>query len=449
MSPDASSNKATLSWGERLLSLGAEIHPGEGKSTYLLMSSLFFLLITAYLLKPAREMLILTQGGSEIRSYSVALQAILLIVTLPIYGVLVRKFDGRKFMVGIAVFFATNMFCFYVLAKIGVQISIPFFVWLGVYGVLIVSQFWGFASQVYDKQRGERLFALVAVGASVGAWVGSILSRWLVTFLGPNELILMSIFTLLIAVAITTRLSVDDFSGVNEAPKKAVSYWSGFSMVVKSRYLILIAIFVILLNWVNSTGEYLLSFLVEVFYEEGTAAGSITDSKETYIGKFYTEFYLMVNLVGVVIQFFVVSRLIKWAGFRPAFVITPILVFMGYGLLAFFPIVALFRVVKVTENGLDYSLQNTTRQILFLPTTRREKYEARAVIDTLCFRFGDLLQAGAVFIGLNVLYVLPRHFVFLNILLAFAMVILGMYIGKYYLEKAADSDSSKADPITG
>lgn len=432
---------ASTSILEKFLALGAEIKPGEGKAIYLLMSSLFFLLITVYLLKPVREMLILTQGGSEIRSYAVALQAILLIVALPVYGYFTRKLDSKKFLVVIVLFFAVNMFMFYLLGSSGVMISVPFFVWLGAFGVLVVSQFWAFATQIYNKEDGERLFPLVAIGASVGAWVGSIVARWLVNYLDPYELILSSIFTLLISMALAFNLPIDRSStGPVTDPDKKVSYWSGFSMVARSRYLFLIALFIILLNWVNSSGEYLLAVIVEHFFATGSEAGSITESKETYIGKFYSEFYLWVNLVGVVIQFFVVSRLIKWAGFQLAFVLTPILVFLGYGLLAFYPVIALFRIVKVTENGLDYSLQNTTRQILFLPTSRREKYEARAVIDTVCWRFGDLLQAGSVFVGLNILLLLPRQFVYLNVVLALLMIILGYYIGKLYREKVETTD---------
>jgi len=189
----------------------------------------------------------------------------------------------------------------------------------------------------------------------------------------------------------------------------------------------------------------LLAVLVELFYEQGATAGTLTESKETFIGKFYAEFYLMVNLVGVFIQFFVVSRLIKWAGFQFSFVITPILVCMGYGILSFFPIIALFRVVKVTENGLDYSLQNTTRQILFLPTSRREKYEARAVIDTVCWRIGDLFQAGAVFVGLNILNILPRQFVILNVVLALAMIVLGYYISQHYQHKVQTAENAETN----
>jgi AAA family ATP:ADP antiporter len=431
-----------LSFGEKLLSAGADIKAGEGKNIYLLMSALFFLLITAYLLKPVREMLILTQGGSEVRSYAVALQAGLLILLLPIYGICVRKFESRKFMIGIALFFSTNLFFFYLWGITGHTSSIPFFIWLGAFGILMVSQFWAFASQIYGKQAGERLFALVAVGAGLGSWVGAASSRFLVTHFSANEIILISIVTLLISIAFAANVKGNDAAHVidndieNPDP---VSYWSGFALVAKSQYLFLIAIFVILMNWGNSTGEYLLSVVVEGFYDHGIAAGTMGDSKATYIGKFYSEFYLWVNLVAVIFQFFIVSRLIKKVGFNWAFIITPILVMLGYGVLAFFPIVAFFKVIKIAENGLDYSLQNTTRQILFLPTSRREKYEARAVIDTVCWRIGDLLQAASIFIGLHLLNILPRHFVWLNVVLAACMIILGVFIGKIYQSKKNNS----------
>jgi AAA family ATP:ADP antiporter len=78
-------------------------------------------------------------------------------------------------------------------------------------------------------------------------------------------------------------------------------------------------------------------------------------------------------------------------------------VFLGYSALAVLPVLHLFRYYKVLENSLDYSLQNTMRQMLYLPLSRQEKYEARAVIDSFGQRLGDLLQAALVFIGLNLL----------------------------------------------
>ncbi|WNC73096.1 Npt1/Npt2 family nucleotide transporter [Thalassotalea psychrophila] len=431
-------NYKPLTWIERLLANGADIKPGEGWNIILLMGSLFFLLLTAYLLKPVRDTLILVEGGAEARSYAVALQVIVLVILLPIYGVFSRQFSSRTFMICIAVFFSCNLLLFYILGQAGYKLSIPFFLWLGAFGVLMVSQFWAFTSQVYNKKSGERLFALVAVGASLGAWVGSAISRMLMDYFDSFHMLLISIIPLLVSAFLAANVKIYNTTGFNVAPtptRQQPSLLSGFSLVIKSRYLLLIAIFVILMNWCSSIGEYLMAVLVETFYQQGIEMGNMVDSKESYIGKFYSEFYFWVNLIGLFIQFFIVSRLIKWAGFNIAFIVTPLLIFMGYGLLAFFPLVTLFKVIKISENGLNYSLQKTTLQILFLPTTRRQQYEARAVIDTVCWRIGDLLQAATVFIGLNLLNILPKKFLFLNLFLTLLMLILAFFIGKHYQRK--------------
>ena len=84
-------HKASL---KRTLMLGVELRPGELPSVVAMFSSLFLILFTAYLLKPAREMLILTEGTAEIRSYAVALQALLLLVFIPFYAKFSRRFDS-------------------------------------------------------------------------------------------------------------------------------------------------------------------------------------------------------------------------------------------------------------------------------------------------------------------------------------------------------------------
>lgn len=435
MSNSAITHTEQLSFLEKVLSLGAKVKPGEGRNILLLMTSLFFLLVTAYLLKPVKEMLILTQGDSELRSYTIALQVVVLLFLLPIYGKLSRKVDSQKFMVTICAFFSINMILFYLFGENNEKTAMAFFIWLGAFGVLNVSQFWAFASQVYNRKNGERLFALVAFGASLGSWIGSVISRILVEYFSAYQIILFSVLPLLLSVIFGLAVNIsnkESNENLKQDTQPSVSLLNGFSLILKSHYLILIALFVIVMNWCSSTGEYILAVVVETYFEQGVEAQKFTTSKEAYVGQFYSEFYFWVNLIGAFIQFFVVSRLIRKFGFNVAFVITPILIFMGYGLLAFLPIVSLFKVIKISENSLNYSLQNTAMQILYLPMSRQEKYEARAVIDTFCWKLGDLLQALSVFVGLNLLYLMPRHFVFLNLVLALSLVVLTYFIAKKY-----------------
>jgi AAA family ATP:ADP antiporter len=151
-----------------------------------------------------------------------------------------------------------------------------------------------------------------------------------------------------------------------------------------------------------------------------------------------------VNLTGFLIQAFLVSRIIKYFGMRMAFLITPLIALASYSLLMIAPMLAIFRIVKVAENSIDYSLLSTTKQILYLPLSSEEKYEGRSVIDTFCIRIGDLVQGAAIYISINMLHMVVKDFVVLNFVLALALVALAVFIGRQYYEMS-DLESEGSD----
>ena len=102
----------------------------------------------------------------------------------------------------------------------------------------------------------------------------------------------------------------------------------------------------------------------------------------------------MVNVLSALIQAFVVSRVLKHFGVRVALLVLPVVALIGYAAMAFVPLLSFIRGAKLAENSLDYSLQNTTRNALYLPTSREAKYKAKQANDTFFVRFGDVLSAG-------------------------------------------------------
>ena len=425
--------KSAGAWLKRSLFLGVELRPGETAGVLAMFASLFLILFTAYLLKPAREMLILTEGTAEIRSYAVALQALLLLFFIPLYGKFSRGFDSFRYMQIVTAVCVATLVAFAAAGKSGIAVSVPYFVWLGAYSVLIIAQFWAYASELYSREAGERLFVIVALGASLGAWIGSAASREMVNYLDAYGLMIAGAIILALSslpAGIAARSIPAGSRGDEQAAESPAqpSIFAGFQLVLSRRYLMLMAGFVIMLNLVNTTGEYLLSAILETMYAEGAAAGTIEVDKGTYVGRFYGGFYFVVNLLGVLIQFFLVSRLIRYAGFSIAFLLTPMVIFLGYASLALLPVIGWFRYFKMAENILDYSLQNTARQMLYLPLSRQEKYEARAVIDPFGQRLGDLLQAGLIFAGLHLLGWASNDFIPLAALMAAGTLVLAILI---------------------
>jgi AAA family ATP:ADP antiporter len=185
---------------------------------------------------------------------------------------------------------------------------------------------------------------------------------------------------------------------------------------------------------VNSLGEYIVGRTVT---DAAQAAGIANGSAEEkiFIGEFYASYTGIVNLAALVIQLFLVSRIVQYIGVKYAVLILPLIALCGYGFLAFYPILAAVRWAKTAENATDYSLQNTLRHMLFLPTTRDQKYKAKQAIDGFFVRAGDLLQAGTVFAGTVWLTLKPQGFAQFNLALVAIWLVLAWQVGREFQKR--------------
>ena len=412
---------------EKFLSVFADIRAGEGLTTILLAFNVFLLLGGYYLLKTARESLILTEGGAQIKSYSSALQAVLLLLVVPAYGWVASRIARVKLVTGVMLFFAVHLVLFYVAGKQGAREGVVFFVWVGIFNVFVISQVWAYANDLFTESQGKRLFPFIGIGSSLGAWLGAKAASEIVKGSDPYTLMLLGAGLLVFCAAIV--FAVDRLEAKRadrlwgEAGEKPLGSAGGFALVLNDRYLRWIALLMILLNVVNSSGEFLLGNLVVEEAKAATAdAADPKAAMKQYIGAFYGDFFGWVNLAGFVLQAFVVSRLFQFMGVRGALFILPDIALMSYSILALVPLLSVVRWAKTFENATDYSIQNTARQALFLPTSREAKYKAKAAIDTFFMRGGDVIQAGIVYVGSEILRLTTQQFAVINIALALVWI---------------------------
>jgi AAA family ATP:ADP antiporter len=150
-----------------------DVRPGESRNAFLLALNIFLILTAYYVLKPVREALILKEGSAELKSYLSAGQVVLLAFVIPFYGRLAARVPRRRLINVVTAIFAACLLVFYALGRLGTRLDIPFFIWIGIFNLMIIAQFWGFANYVYSKEEGERLFPIVGFGASIGAVFGS------------------------------------------------------------------------------------------------------------------------------------------------------------------------------------------------------------------------------------------------------------------------------------
>jgi AAA family ATP:ADP antiporter len=382
------------------LSLVTDIRKGERATALMMAANMFIVLSTYYVLKTVREALILSEGGANVKSYSSAAQALLLLLVVPFYGAIASRFKRGTLIAGTTIFFIANLLIFYLAGITGMQIGVSFFLWVGIFNLMITAQFWAFANDIYTPEQGQRLMPMIGIGSSLGAWAGATATGSLLSIFNPYQLMLFAAAGLALATGLSIFINRRESRGTQRAQEEPLSKEGGFKLVMKSRYLLLIAGMMLVLNVVNSTGEFILGKMVVDTVKQQVATGAIAaaDTK-TSIGQFYASFYGWVNLLGLVLQVFVVSRLFKYVGVRGALFFLPAFALAGYSLIAAIPLLAIVRVGKILENGTDYSIQNTARHALFLTTSREEKYKAKAAIDSFFWRAGDMVQAGIVLLG--------------------------------------------------
>ena len=368
---------------DRLLGIFTTVKPGEAGTALLLMLELFLVLTAYYILKTVREPLILMGGGAEVKSYTAAGQAILLLAVVPLYSVLVNRVDRVRLINGVTLFFISNLVLFYILARIGTPyLGVAFYLWVGIFSLMIIAQVWSFANDLYTEKQGKRLFPLVAFGSSLGAIAGSVVAGQLFELgLGSFEMMLAAAALLAVCLLITlairnrehTTLSrQDDTTASGPTTEAPDDQAGGFTLVLRDRYLLLIAVLLMLLNIVNTNGEYILASAIENMADAADPA-----AREQIFGSFYAGFFTWVNSIGAFLQLFAVSRILKLAGVRAALFVLPIIALGSYAVIASGAALAVIRGAKILENATDYSLNNTVRQALFLPTSRAAKYKAK------------------------------------------------------------------------
>lgn len=419
-------------WLDRLLSLVAEVRAREGVTALLLTANLFLLLTSYYIIKPVREALILTGGGAELKSYSSGFQAVLLLLLVPAYGAVASKVSRIRLINCVFLFFASNLVIFYLLSRMAVPLGIAFFVWVSIFNVMVVAQLWSFANDLYTPEQGKRLFPIIGVGASVGGVAGAGITALAVKSLGVYELMLLSAGLLVACLLLTNVIHRREKSRIEDVARQKqveqpLAKVGAFRLIRGQRYLLCIALLILTLNLVNSNGEYMRDKIFTQAARQAVAQGTAGGLSETnLLGTYAADFQFWQNLLALLIQFFLVSRVFKYLGVRGSLLVLPAIALCSYSLIASAPVFAFIWVAKVLENSTDYSLMNTVRGALYLPTSREAKYKAKQAIDTFCVRFGDVLSSLSVFAGVGLLRVGLRSMAAFNIAAVALWLLLGI-----------------------
>jgi AAA family ATP:ADP antiporter len=398
--PSPPKGKASLL--DRALRIVGDVQAGEGARAAVLGATLFLLLFSYYLLKVARETLVLSHYDAEVKVYVAAGQAVLLVPAVWAFGWLSGRVGRFRLVVVVTIFFAVNLGLFALAYSAGLGIALPFYVWVGVFNVFVIAQLWAFANDVYTESEGRRLFAVIGLGSSLGAIAGAYAAEPIGDAVGTGG-IFVSALVILLSTLIGARW-VHRHSHTHheddDTPPPSKGGKNAFALLISDRYFLLIAALLVLLNCENTLGEYLLDRVLLEDIETTLGASPDTDAVQEQVRAFKSLYYGAFNTAGFLIQLFLTGRVMKKGGAGAAILVLPVIALLGQAAVLISGVALMvLAVAKVSENSLDYSLNSTARNALFLVVPREAKYPVKVLLDSVVVRMGDVIAGGIVLGG--------------------------------------------------
>ena len=400
----------------------------------------FCIFVAYYILRPVRdEISSADRGNLQVLWTAVFL---VMLIAVPAYSWVASRYSRGVFVPFANRFFIANLVLFYAalyLLPQGARIWIDrvFYVWASVFALFVVTVFWGFMADLFRNEQGKRIFAFIAVGASIGGIVGSAVTASLAEIVPPFSLLLIACVPLEVATwfAIALHRRFGGRGGVDRPANEPLrgTATSGIKVVFKSPYLMKIAAYLMLMTFAST---------VLYFTQADLIADAFSDRAERTA--FFAKIDLGANILTISLQAVITAQIIRYLGVGLSLAIVPALSLLGFVSLGAYPLLAVLVVFQVLYRSGRYGIAKPAREVLFTVVSREEKYKSKAFLDAAVYRGGDLvggwIYAGLLWVGLSV-----GAIALLTAPLTALWVGIGFQLGKRQDELAAEAATAPVE----
>ncbi len=378
----------------------ADVRADEAKPVLLMGSYYFVLLVTYYLLKPARDSLFLIEiGPAQLPLVFMLIAAVVAPITR-LHSRVAARTTLQQLLIGATVCMAVALVGMWaVLGGRGPWLFYVLYIGVSIYGALVVSQFWLLANYVFTASQARRLFAVLNVGAILGAFVGGEIANALVRYtdLRTADLLLVTA-VILVATLGFIRAAIRMGSGDDVPADEATddSHWAAWQTIRESPLLTIIVVIIGL--------EMMTATFVDFEFKTITARAFPTERELT---GFLATFYGRVSLIALFFQLLVLPRMLMRFGVGSALLLMPLGILVGT--LSLFVLPALWAAVLLrgADQSFEHSADKVGRELLFLPVPMEVKQRVKVFIDVFIDRgfrglAGGALLALTAWLGLGV-----------------------------------------------
>jgi ATP/ADP translocase/CRP-like cAMP-binding protein/HEAT repeat protein len=257
------------------------------------------------------------------------------------------------------------------------SVSVAFYVWGALLGILLISQFWTLANAIYDPRQAKRLFGFVGGGVMLGGMAGSGLTALIVKSVGTNTLLVISAAALLASMLTVfvivgrERQAVVGTTGMADE-ERGVTLARAIELLRGSRQIQLIAIVISF----GAFGAALLDQQVNMATEIFKGAG-----EEDSMGEFLAQIRFYTSLAAFVIQVWITPRIHRYLGIGFALIILPTNLSLTAAVVLLNTVLWAPALARVTDQSFRYTVDKTTREVLFLPLPSELRQEVKPLVD--------------------------------------------------------------------
>lgn len=308
-----------------------------------------------------------------------------MVLLQPVYGALVSRYPRRVFLPAVYLIFIACLGFFY--WAFNHQLpgrGAAFFVWVAIFNLFAVSVFWSYMADVFDNENAKKVYGYIGAGGTLGALLGPTITRLLAERIGVGSLLLVSVGFLLVCLVCILQLRPWAIARERAHGEKGGEEAMGGSVLAGLR-----------LVWRD---PLLRALALLMFF--GVGVGTLLYNEQAAIARkllddatrtaYYARLDQAVNLLTIFIQVFLTRWLLRRFGIAPLLLVPATAILLGFALLAASPLPMLIWVVQVMTRASEFSLAKPARETIYTRVDREARYKAKAVIDTVVYRGGDL-----------------------------------------------------------
>ncbi len=381
-----------------------EVRPGERSKTFLMFVYFFFVIAIVYILKPVRSALFLESLGAHNLRYVYVGEGVFLIFVVAAYIQFAKRVSHRVFYPAVLAFFASHLIVFWFLFHMQVPYLAAFFyIWVASFSIAMTTQFWTLANDIFNSMEAKRLFGLIASGGSLGGVAGGLITSVAVRWVKTEDLLLVAAGVVAVCIAVVILLQKELAAApgrsaaqpAHNAKHDEESRRPVWKLFTSSSYLLMLTGLVMIAKMSSAIVENQFSRMVEISIVS-------TEARTAFFGGFMA----WLNTISWLMQLVFTGLFLRFLGVGLSLWILPVGLLFTAGASLAFPVLAAAVAMKAFDGSVNYSIQQASKEMLFLPLSSALRYRVKPVIDMLGFRAakslaGLYILAAAPLLGIH------------------------------------------------